>query len=486
MKRIITILSIFLAINNLYSQELKEFNKRDLIEDFDILTNALEEAHTGLFWYTSKSDYTGLKKEIINKINESESLTELQFYNIIAPIIDITNEDHCDISLSEKTSSMLYEKGKCFPFLVKFIDNKPFLYNSNKQDENNINGYELLEINGVKIDSIIEKIFKTFASDGYITTSKYRWLDDVGFSKLYAITFDWKADSYKIKVKSPNLNIKNLTIKSCTFNVLANEFINFINKTKKDNFPVEFKIENGIAKLIVQTFNSYEYKGAKINFHKFIRSSFKEIRQKKINNLIIDVRANGGGTEGYEDFLFSFLTNKPYTKYKYVETNNNHYSFYQYTDYSDAKDQKEFEKLINKEFDYNKETGKFIRKTKIEKPAKLQKKPYLGNLYILAGGVTYSGGAEFCSLVKNNTKATFIGEEVGGGYYGNTSGYSFTLTLPNTNIDVEIPIVRFVLNVDGQEKGTGVKPDYKVEPTMNDFLNGIDTEMNFTIDLINK
>ncbi len=110
----------------------------------------------------------------------------------------------------------------------------------------------------------------------------------------------------------------------------------------------------------------------------------------------------------------------------------------------------------------------------------------MGNLYILAGGVTYSGGAEFCSLVKNYTKATFIGEEVGGGYYGNTSGYSFSLTLPNTKIEIEIPIVRFALDVGGQKKGTGVIPDFKVEPTINDFLKGIDTEMNFTIGLIKK
>ena len=65
MKRIITILSLILIINNLYSQELKRYNKENLIEDFNILTNALEEAHTGLFWYTTESDYYKKKKKIL-------------------------------------------------------------------------------------------------------------------------------------------------------------------------------------------------------------------------------------------------------------------------------------------------------------------------------------------------------------------------------------------------------------------------------------
>ncbi len=161
-------------------------------------------------------------------------------------------------------------------------------------------------------------------------------------------------------------------------------------------------------------------------------------------------------------------------------------TYFKHTDYASEKERQEFEQTRNEEYELHPATGKYRRKKSIEKPTPPQENPFMGNLFILAGGVTYSGGAEFCSLVKHNRKAIFVGEEVGGGFYGNTSGYSFTLTLPNSKITVEVPIIRFVLDVDGQKPGTGALPDFPIQPDINDFLNGIDTELNFTIGLIRK
>ena len=123
---------------------------------------------------------------------------------------------------------------------------------------------------------------------------------------------------------------------------------------------------------------------------------------------------------------------------------------------------------------------------KKEKFRLLKENPFLGNIYILTSGETYSGGAEFSSLMRQHTNAMFIGEEVGGSFYGNTSGYELELTLPNTKIIAYIPILKFVLEVDKGKFGQGVLPDYNVQPTINEYLNGIDKEMEFAINLISQ
>jgi len=469
------------------AQELNKLENRLLLQDFNILTTALEEAHTGLYWYTTKQEYAQIKSAIKKQISSKASFTELEFYNLIAPLIAITKEDHCDISLSDSTSALLKNEGQYFPYLMKYIDNKAYLLNDGIALDNKLNGYELIEVNGVGIESITNKLFQTFASDGNIQSSKYRWLEDIGFSSLYAKTISWQPKEFKIKVIEPvTQKIMEYVLKPCSKKTLTLSFENFQSNFKNEIVPVLFEILDSIALLTVNTFDGRIYKESGLKFKRFIKRSFSSIRKNKIQNLVIDLRANSGGTEGYEDFLFSFLTNKAYTKYKYVESNNIKYSFYEYTDYSTKKEQLAFEKVMRKEYAYHSESGKYRRHTKIEKPEPPQKKPFTGNLFVLAGGVTYSGGAEFCSLVKQNRKAIFVGEEVGGGYYGNTSGYSFTLTLPNSKIKIEVPIVRFVLDVEGQEKGTGALPDYEVQPAINDFLNGIDTELNYTIELIKK
>jgi hypothetical protein len=83
--------------------------------------------------------------------------------------------------------------------------------------------------------------------------------------------------------------------------------------------------------------------------------------------------------------------------------------------------------------------------------------------------------------------ATFIGQETGGGYYGNTSGYSQDLTSPNSKITIEIPALQFVMNVEPKLPfGSGVKPHYEVIPTINQYMNNENPCLEYALKLINE
>ena len=51
---------------------------------------------------------------------------------------------------------------------------------------------------------------------------------------------------------------------------------------------------------------------------------------------------------------------------------------------------------------------------------------------------------------------------------------------PNTEIEIHIPILQFVLDVEKGIFGRGVIPDFKITQTIKEHLNGIDAEMEFT------
>lgn len=106
---------------------------------------------------------------------------------------------------------------------------------------------------------------------------------------------------------------------------------------------------------------------------------------------------------------------------------------------------------------------------------------FKGDISILISGLTFSGGSEFAALAKNHTTAKFIGEETGGGYYGNTSGSDVFYTLPNTRLTGRIPLCKFVVQVkdDSIPFGHGLVPDYHVQPTIGDYLKGRDVEMAY-------
>lgn len=106
------------------------------------------------------------------------------------------------------------------------------------------------------------------------------------------------------------------------------------------------------------------------------------------------------------------------------------------------------------------------------------------NLYVLISGLTFSGGAEFASMVKMTDRGVFIGDETGGAYEGNVSGYSTTVKLPHTNIKLDIPTVHFQIDVKPERRGRGVIPAYEVPQSWEDYLNGVNAKFEFAKELI--
>ena len=51
----------------------------------------------------------------------------------------------------------------------------------------------------------------------------------------------------------------------------------------------------------------------------------------------------------------------------------------------------------------------------------------------------------------------FFGEECGSGYYGNTSGFMVMATLPNTRIQIRIPLILYTMAVARRNWRTEVK-----------------------------
>jgi hypothetical protein len=100
---------------------------------------------------------------------------------------------------------------------------------------------------------------------------------------------------------------------------------------------------------------------------------------------------------------------------------------------------------------------------------------FSGKLIVLIGGLDVSAGSSFPSLLyQNRPNTVFVGEETGGGFYGNNSSYYLTLTLPNTRIHCKIPLVQLRLNVKGMPFGHGLQPQYPIQESMEDLKTGKD------------
>ena len=115
------------------------------------------------------------------------------------------------------------------------------------------------------------------------------------------------------------------------------------------------------------------------------------------------------------------------------------------------------------------------------------KSAFKGNLILLIDPFVASAGSLFASLVKSDKKATVIGEETLGGYYGHTGHIPVNYELPNSKLILTFSIVDLeqdVKQVSDEKYGDGINPDFKVVQTYADFLENKDTQLNYAIEKI--
>ena len=116
------------------------------------------------------------------------------------------------------------------------------------------------------------------------------------------------------------------------------------------------------------------------------------------------------------------------------------------------------------------------------KPKK--KNHFDGNVYILTGGNSFSATTLFAQTVKPQDNVVVVGEETGGGAYGNNAWLIPDLILPVTGIRVRLPLFRLVIDKDLPKDGRGVQPEVISVPTTEAIRRGADYKMEKVMELI--
>lgn len=227
------------------------------------------------------------------------------------------------------------------------------------------------------------------------------------------------------------------------------------------------------------------------SFKRFLDSSFTEIKQKKIQNLIIDVRNNGGGESMLMEVLIDFLATKPwYTSSRADWELSSQAKADMIPWYVRWIPAKTLISLFGSMF-----TGQDIEKVEYDSINKdllhIYMKPTLksnplrfkGKIYVLINSGSFSASVLFSAVMKDYGFATLIGEETG--QSANPFGGSYMFNLPNTHLRASVPTGRSY-RPSGLDTKRGVIPDYIVKQNFNDLDNVRDTVMEFTKELIRK
>jgi hypothetical protein len=206
-----------------------------------------------------------------------------------------------------------------------------------------------------------------------------------------------------------------------------------------------------------------------------------------VRNMIIDLRNNPGGDEQVLAELLSYFISKKPVKldsYQKVNKNGTYHSFKYATNYpEDAVLFPEFEKINGRD-------GYYSRNHWLNRIEPNPEINYAGNLYILTGEETVSAAAYFPAFLVRNHRAVTVGRETPTGYHYMTANKFVDIRLPNSGIQVRIPLVKEVFDETVNSRmpaGRGLLPDYEIPLSYEEYyISEEDIILSETLDLISE
>jgi hypothetical protein len=340
------------------------------------------------------------------------------------------------------------------PIRLRIVNGRAFVVGS--ATPRIVCGSEVLVIDGRSISSILRQLRRHLPLDGNAATgiaagSNRRF-------ELWYYLFVGRPDVFTMRLRMPDGKAVTLRAPAVRPSAFPEEPV---------EAPLSFTaLDSSTALLRIATFAADDIEAAGLDYQTWIDHAFTRLAASSASNLIIDLRGNDGGRDNYGSLLLRHLVDVPFAYYRQLVARTDRVSFWSRT---------QLDSTFNGRFGAGLRgtgSGGFVLPTLRHQNLEQQQPAppvFRGRVWVLIDGGTFSTAAEFCAVAHSLGRATFVGEETGGGYEGNASG-TFAMTLPHTGIRVVIPLVRYELAVvPPKERGRRILPDYRLEgaPTLD-------------------
>lgn len=462
-------------------KKTKTLSKQEMLQDFSTFKAIYQKANPGLYTYRSKYQIDSIFTE--NKAKITDSLSYREFYNLLWDVIDFTGSCHNQLKFSNSLFDSLSKEKIFFPIPLKFIEEKLF---TDLTYKNIPLGSEIISVNNLKTKEFLTQISRYKSTDGYNKSGKYKWIE-TDYLPSYIYFALGKQEEYTVEYKQYNSKeIKKTAVKSTTYSDFYKNYNNRHSKELESHKEYSYKFIDSVKTglLTVKSFamGESETKGYK-KYASFLDSVFVTIKNQELNNLIVDVRGNGGGNGVNILLLYSYLTQRTYQENISAYTLFQEIPFQEYYVYDDVESLTNFFKEEHSVF----KDDKYYQTPKFNEVWKPNTNAFQGKIVLLIDPFVASAGSHFSSWMKSDEVPIIIGQETMGGYYGHTGHIPMTYELPNSKLLLTFSVVNLkqdVKELADEKFGDGVIPDFEISQIYQDFIENKDTQLNFAIEKI--
>ncbi len=433
----------------------------DALEDTDFFFRTVEQVHPKHLANISGADYKALKQRCRTAFEEENQRTgkiskaslALALAEAAAAFGDGHTSLWLDSDLIESERSILMP-----PFSLRWQVGHILIRDTTEGIEH-IKGALLLEINGVDIEEFLRPMLARISGEREAHRIS-RFLS--GQHIYWALLQPVKEQQMEITITRGLTEPETLVI-----NLIDLPLYRKTLKAGADLRPPGIHRFFHNDRTCYWRYNSFNYTKAG---RKAIDTVFSEIRDRDSQNLIIDLRFNGGGNSQAGDYILNYITSKPYHMYSRTDTR------------------------ISKQTPHKEKLGifSFLLRGRVIKWRGKATKPkdmgyrFCGSIYTLIGPATFSSASDFAAVLKDFDIATLIGEETGG--LRESFGDCPSFTLPNSGIQFSVSHKRFFApkpRPDDDRRGT--VPDIAVnDESLARYVDAEDPVLAFTLNMIEE
>lgn len=460
----------------------RKYSPAELKKDFTVFQNIVEESHPGLYWYTPKDSMDAYFRSGWEQL--TDSMSEGEFRKLLSYVTAKIRCGHTAIRPSRRNQGTTDSlRALVFPLSLKIWDDTAVVVaNLHRNDSILKRGTVLTAINGRPVSRIVDSLSQFISADGYNKTHKWQTLSNRGgFGSLYTAVYGPSA-RYVISFLDDNHSEKSMILPAYRprTDTAARRTPGLSGRERKKQSlesARSLKLDT-LSQVAIMNLNTFS-RGARLR--RFIRSSFRTLSKQQTGFLILDLRSNGGGSVTNSTLLTRYISDTPFKvadslyaiqrKSRYGRYIKNHF----------------FNQVFMRVFTRKKADGHFHFGYFERHQFKPKRKHHFdGRVYILTGGNSFSASTLFIHSVMQQDNVTVVGEETGGGAYGNSAWLIPDVTLPHTGVRFRLPLFRLVIDKNVPKDGRGILPHVESKPTVEDIRRGKDFKLEKAFELIRE
>src|SRR6185312_2533509 len=309
-----------------------KYSPAELQKDYQVFRGTLEAWHPSLYWYTPRDTMNYYFDRGYAELKDS--MTEPEFRKVLSFVIAKVRCGHTSVGTSKSYAAYLdTARLRQFPLILKFwSDTMAVIGNLNRGDSILKRGTLIYSIDGRSARQLTDTMFRYIVTDGYNLTGKYQYLSSgLHFSSWYKDLFGLDS-SYRIRYRDTAGVERETRIpiydpsKDTVRRSLGHELMPGTaqkrpgtpgrtrphgrrrRKARELIFLRSLQLDSASPTAFL-TLNTFE-RG--YHLKSFFRHTFRTLKEKKVRNLVIDVRTNGGGDAGISTMLTRYLTDRKF------------------------------------------------------------------------------------------------------------------------------------------------------------------------------